>query len=99
MGASKVVVAGVTKLDLTSDTVAADNLISGYTAHAITGKAMTRDELKDIYTKNDYEAKILLPDRVNAMCSNLFKYLLETGSPMQKTIVFCVRESHEREHR
>ena len=41
MGASKVVVAGVTKLDLTSDTVAADNLIYGYTAHDKAGEAVT----------------------------------------------------------
>lgn len=82
------------EVDIDDTGLSIDDIMALHPRHAITGKAMTRDELKDIYTKNDYEAKILLPDRVNAMCSNLFKYLLETGSPMQKTIVFCVRESH-----
>lgn len=62
--------------------------------HAITGMPMTRDELQEVYTNHDYERKIMLPDRVLIMCRNLFDYLIETGSPLQKTIIFCVRESH-----
>src|SRR5438270_131776 len=38
--------------------------------------------------------RLLLPDRVLAMCQDLFKYLLETGGPEQKTIIFCVRDRH-----
>lgn len=33
MGYNKVIIDGVTKLDLTNDTVSAKNMLSGYTAH------------------------------------------------------------------
>lgn len=51
-------------------------------------------ELKEIYDKTSYENRILLPDRVAAMCQDLFSQLLETGTPEQKTVIFCVRDSH-----
>ena len=41
MGVSKVIVNGVTKVDLTSDTVAAANLLSGYAAHGADGEELT----------------------------------------------------------
>ena len=41
MGVSKVVYNGDTLIDLTSDTVAADKLLSGYTAHAANGEKLT----------------------------------------------------------
>ena len=28
------------------------------------------------------------------MCRDLFNYLLQTGGPKQKTIIFCVRDRH-----
>jgi type I restriction enzyme, R subunit len=28
------------------------------------------------------------------MCQDLFNYLLETGGPEQKTIIFCARDRH-----
>ena len=41
MAVSKVVYAGNTLIDLTGDTVAADKLLSGYTAHDAAGNAIT----------------------------------------------------------
>src|SRR5205809_972128 len=38
--------------------------------------------------------RLLLPDRVLAMCQDLFHYLLDTGGPEQKTIIFCARDRH-----
>ena len=38
--------------------------------------------------------EILLPDRVQAMCRDLFDHLLATGGPEQKTIIFCARDRH-----
>ncbi|MCB1191672.1 MAG: DEAD/DEAH box helicase family protein [Leptospiraceae bacterium] len=60
----------------------------------ITGKFLTKDELKQIYQKKDYENIVMLPDRVNAMCQDLFDYLCEFGEPEQKTIIFCTRDIH-----
>ena len=47
-----------------------------------------------MYEKYQFEDKLLLPDRVLVMCQYLFKYLLETGGPEQKTIIFCARDRH-----
>lgn len=58
------------------------------------GRLLTREELKEIYAKRQFEDEILLPDRVLAMCKDFFRYLLATGGPEQKTIIFCVRDRH-----
>ena len=41
MSASKVIINGVTKIDLTADTVQADKVLSGYTGHKNDGSAFT----------------------------------------------------------
>lgn len=41
MGISKVIYGNTTLIDLTADTVAADKLLSGYTAHGADGEAIT----------------------------------------------------------
>lgn len=90
--AACVIQPGNVNIDDTGLTI--DEIMALKPRHAITGKLMTRDELQEVYTSHDFERKIMLPDRVQIMCKNLFNYLLETGSPLQKTIIFCVRESH-----
>src|SRR5712692_108800 len=59
-----------------------------------TGELLTRAELQDLYYKTQFEDRLLLPDRVEAMSRDFFRYLLETGGPEQKSIVFCVRDQH-----
>jgi type I restriction enzyme R subunit len=61
---------------------------------ANTGLPITIGELRARYEKTEYEDSILLPDRVLAMCQDLFQYFLETGGPEQKTIIFCARDRH-----
>jgi type I restriction enzyme R subunit len=53
-----------------------------------------RDLAKDHYDAGAFEARLLLPERVTAMCKDLFEHLIETGAPEQKTIVFCARDAH-----
>ena len=60
----------------------------------ITGAPVTEEELKALYEKTDYESQILLPDRIIAMCADLYKYFVQTSGPEQKTIIFCVRDIH-----
>ncbi len=60
----------------------------------ITGQPVTEAALRKLYEAASYEDVILLPDRVLAMCNDLFRFLLETGGPEQKTIIFCVRDTH-----
>lgn len=59
-----------------------------------TGRKARADEVRDSYVARDYDAKLQIPERVTAMCDDLFQYLLETGGPEQKTIVFCAADAH-----
>jgi type I restriction enzyme R subunit len=46
------------------------------------------------YDATAFEDRLLLPERVSAMARDLFDYLLATGGPEQKTIIFCARDRH-----
>lgn len=59
-----------------------------------TGQKAKVHEVRDLYSAKDYDAKLQIPERVIAMCDDLFQYLLETGGPEQKTIVFCAADAH-----
>jgi len=83
---------GRVNLDDTGITV--DDIMARNPVDAITGVPMVRERVEDYYVKTQYEDRILLPDRVLVMCQDLFKYLMETGGPEQKTIIFCARDRH-----
>lgn len=51
-------------------------------------------EAQGDYAPAEIEKRLLMPERVEAMCVHLFEQLLAHGGPEQKTIVFCVRDSH-----
>jgi type I restriction enzyme R subunit len=83
---------GRVNLDETGITIA--DILARHPVDANTGQPITAAQLKALYEKTEYEDRILLPDRVLAMAHDLFEYLLETGGPEQKTIIFCVRDRH-----
>lgn len=61
---------------------------------AFTGQPVSPDETREIYEAQSFEDDIQLPDRVRAMCKDLFDMLIETGGPHQKTVIFCTRDTH-----
>ncbi|NER79767.1 MAG: DEAD/DEAH box helicase family protein, partial [Leptolyngbya sp. SIO1D8] len=61
---------------------------------AKTGRPITEEELDELYADRSFENRVMLPDRVFAMTQDLFDYLIRTGTPEQKTIIFCVRDYH-----
>jgi type I restriction enzyme R subunit len=83
---------GRVNLDATGITL--EDILARNPVDANTGQPITAEQLKALYEKTEFEDRILLPDRVLAMTQDLFKYLLETGGPEQKTIIFCVRDRH-----
>jgi type I restriction enzyme R subunit len=83
---------GRVNLDETGISIA--DIVARNPVDANTGQPITPEQLKALYDKTEFEDSILLPDRVLAMTQDFFKYLLETGGPEQKTIVFCVRDRH-----
>lgn len=74
--------------------VAADDFADKSLTDAVTGEALTVVEARAHYEAAQFEERLLLPDRVQAMCGDLFERLLATGGPEQKTIVFCARDRH-----
>ena len=59
-----------------------------------TGKLLTDNEIKEIYTKKNFDKELVLPDRRKAMINDLIKNLEDTGGLKQKTIIFCVNDLH-----
>ncbi len=70
------------------------DLVEKLLTDARTGAAVGIGEARDRYDASDFEGRLLIPERVVAMCYDLFNALIATGGPEQKTIVFCVRDRH-----
>ncbi len=86
------IVKGRVNLDDTG--ITAEEIIARQPVDAVTGQPVTIKETRESYQRTEYEDSILLPDRVAALCQDLFEQLLDTGGPEQKTIIFCVRDRH-----
>lgn len=63
-------------------------------ADARTGEKLTAAQTAQRYEASQFEAQLVLPERVSAMARDFFELLLETGGPEQKTIIFCARDQH-----
>ena len=61
---------------------------------AITGDTIDLDDVGEEYGAPSIEKRLIMPDRVRAMCEDLFEMLLIDGDPLQKTIIFCVSIDH-----
>lgn len=61
---------------------------------ANTGKVLSPAEIRQRYAASSFERSIIIKPRVRVMAQDLFNQLLATGTPEQKTIIFCVRDSH-----
>ena len=83
---------GRVNLDETGITKA--DILARRAIDARTGRPITAQDLDDLYANRSYEDRVMLPDRVLAMCQDLFQHLIQTGGPEQKTIIFCVRDTH-----
>ena len=82
------------RVNLDDTGITLEQVLARNPKNAITGQLVTREELEELYQNTSFEKRILLPDRVWAMSQDLFNYLLQTGGPEQKTVIFCVRDSH-----
>jgi len=61
---------------------------------AKTGLAVGEEHIKAQYTAKHFDSELHIPERVAAMCDDLFKQLCLHGGPEQKVIIFCTREIH-----
>jgi type I restriction enzyme R subunit len=60
----------------------------------LTGQLVLSDEIRPAYSPGEYDRVLMLPDRVVAMCQDLFQLLCESGGPLQKTVIFCASDAH-----
>lgn len=81
-------------VDLDETGISLDMVMAHNPIDARTGQRVLREQMQELYLKTDYEDRIMLPDRVAVMCRDLFDRLLSTGGPEQKTVIFCVRDTH-----
>lgn len=81
-------------VDLDQREITREDIESRTATDPFTGRQVMPEEIEERYTATQYEEKLMLPDRVRAMCADLFQHLLDTGGPHQKTIIFCVRDTH-----
>ena len=82
------------RVNLDSTGLTSSEILERNPVDFVTGKAISPETIKSIYEKTDYENVLVLPDRILAMCQDLLQYLVETGGPEQKTIIFCTRDYH-----
>jgi len=74
--------------------VARDDLAGKKLTDAYTGQPILISQTREHYNAESLEERLLIPERVGAMCGSLFEQLIATGGPEQKTIIFCARDSH-----
>ncbi|MGI9337486.1 MAG: DEAD/DEAH box helicase family protein [Gammaproteobacteria bacterium] len=76
-----------------------DELIQHNPEDYKSGEMLAEEQLKDAYQGQHFDNKLILPDRINAMCGHLFDNLIANGGgdPRQKTIIFCASDIHARE--
>lgn len=71
-----------------------EELVEAGARNARTGQPVEAKELQPMYGKQQFDNDLILPERIQAMCADLFARLCESGGPEQKVIVFCARDLH-----
>ncbi len=61
---------------------------------ARTGLPVMAEDLKEKYKPKTFDDDLLIPERIAAMCQDLFQRLCNHGGPEQKVIIFCTRDLH-----
>ena len=82
------------QINLDAADITKDQILARRPTDTRTGFRVREEDVQAAYGSSSFESRLLLPDRVQAMCEDLFNHLLTTGGPEQKTVIFCVRDSH-----
>ena len=81
-------------VDLDKKEITREDIVERSAVDAYTGRKVKPGEIETKDTASDYDAKLMLDDRVKAMSEDLFQLLLDTGGPHQETVIFCTRDHH-----
>jgi type I restriction enzyme R subunit len=82
------------KASIDGKTFTSEEVLKTNPIDAKTGREIRQEEIKDQYTSRHFDSQLLIPERIAAMCEDLFKQLCQHGGPEQKAIIFCTREIH-----
>lgn len=61
---------------------------------ARTGEPVVAEDLAPHYHAEAFDDTLIIPERIAAMCADLFQRLCAHGGPEQKVIIFCNRDLH-----
>lgn len=91
-------------VDLDARGISAAEIIQHDPIDANTGRLLTPQEIAGRYEAANFEKQVVLPDRIKAMCRDLFEHMVANlihrgidGNPLgprQKTIIFCASDRH-----
>lgn len=82
------------KASIDGKTFTSDEVLKAKPIDAKTGLAVGEEHIKAQYTAKHFDSELHIPERVAAMCKDLFEQLCQHGGPEQKVIIFCTREIH-----
>jgi len=82
------------KATIDGKTFTSEDVLKAKPTDAKTGLAVGEEHIKAQYTAKQFDSELHIPERVAAMCDDLFKQLCLHGGPEQKVIIFCTREIH-----
>ena len=82
------------KPDIDYRTFSRDEVLDMAPIDARTGVVLTAEQLKAEYAANTFDDDLIFPQRIRAMCADLFDRLCNHGGPEQKVIIFCTRDAH-----
>jgi len=82
------------KASIDGKTFTCDDVLKANPIDAKSGKPVGVEQIKPQYTAKQFDSELHMPERVAAMCEDLFKQLCLHGGPEQKAIIFCTREIH-----
>ena len=74
-----------------------ERLAGSRVSEAVSGQQRSLESLRERYAAGNLEQELRIPQRVEAMSRSLFNYLLRTGGPHQKTLIFCASINHANE--
>jgi type I restriction enzyme R subunit len=82
------------KPSIDGKTFSREQVLAARPIDARTGAAVAEEDILSQYGYQQFDDKLLIPERISAMCANLFQQLCQNGGPEQKVIIFCTRDLH-----
>ncbi|WNV06035.1 DEAD/DEAH box helicase family protein [Candidatus Methylospira mobilis] len=82
------------KATIDAKTFTGEEVLKAGPIDARTGLAVGVEQIKAQYIARQFDDELLLPERVAAMCDDLFRQFCLHGGPEQKAIIFCTRDIH-----